>query len=459
MARRMEGKEDIVEWNHLLESLRSSLSGQYDMSKWVVPILRSSYDNLDSRKLQECFLHCALSLQYEFTNLAFEGLIDGTQRLEANHYEFLSILNKLKNISLILMGKKGKDVRLHEIIWDMAVGILKRTFIVMVNIDERLMEIPNKDQWEEDLQKNYHLRWIPDDFFLSMKALKVLNLSDTAIECLPKSVSELENYWSSSRFRNAAKSYMVRCTKNYKTQSAMDTKFNNFMASLWRRGHHLFSYYFGLGIETQPIFDEYEPFEGIGEKVIEFVGSEQECPEIMLLKDMKKLRITRYGWTSCLCEFLYFHGDIETCKIESCHISECNNLNFLFCMSNGCCFCRSLQLTGSLFLCDLKDLHLHVRDSAESVTISPTLMPPSTPFFHLKALVVKRYHTMKKLLTPELSSQLQNLEEMTVEDCFSIKEIFSIPHPTNHLVYTLALPHCDLSSYSTYQDFIAFTKD
>ncbi|KAF7836392.1 putative disease resistance protein [Senna tora] len=45
VARSMKGKQDLREW---------------DMDKWVFPVLRSSYDHLSDTKLQEFFLYCAV---------------------------------------------------------------------------------------------------------------------------------------------------------------------------------------------------------------------------------------------------------------------------------------------------------------------------------------------------------------------------------------------------------------
>jgi disease resistance protein RPS2 len=92
----------------------------------------------------------------------------------------------------------------------------------MVEVRERLKELPGKDEWKEDLVRvslmenrlkeipsscspmcpklstlflnsNIELEMIADSFFKHLQGLKVLNLSSTAIPKLPGSFSDLVN--------------------------------------------------------------------------------------------------------------------------------------------------------------------------------------------------------------------------------------------------------------------------
>ncbi|CAA3018889.1 probable disease resistance At5g63020 [Olea europaea subsp. europaea] len=128
------------------------------------------------------------------------------------------ILNKLENLCLLERCEYSYSVKMHDLIRDMALKIMKDDYMVKAGL--QLKEIPEEQEWNEDLVKvslmrnsiegtsrvtspkcpelstlllkSNPLKSIPDSFFSQMRGLHVLNLRDTEIEYLPSSISELE---------------------------------------------------------------------------------------------------------------------------------------------------------------------------------------------------------------------------------------------------------------------------
>ncbi|KAL2506353.1 putative disease resistance protein [Abeliophyllum distichum] len=133
-----------------------------------------------------------------------------------------AILNQLERACL-LERVSGEDVflKLHDLIRDMALWIIKDNCRYMVKAGLHLREIPDMQEWTEDLDKislmnssikkisigmspncprlstlilsNNPLRSIPDCFLMKMRDLRTLNLSNTSIQYLPQSISDLMN--------------------------------------------------------------------------------------------------------------------------------------------------------------------------------------------------------------------------------------------------------------------------
>ncbi|XP_020223490.1 probable disease resistance protein At4g27220 [Cajanus cajan] len=268
MARSMRGVEEICEWRHALEELRNTEIRMEEMEMEVLRVLKFSYDHLNDNMVQECFLCCALypegfdiDRDVLIESFVDDGLVNGMKSLEAMFDEGHTILNKLENSCLlgkvenyvggrkcmglqdasshiaISMMKRGcqcvapidnvegyyvgsQMVKMHDLVRAMAINIIKVNHHFMVKAGLQLTEIPDEEEWTEDLEKvslmcnwiheiptdisprcpklrtlilkhNESLTWISDSFFVHMSALQVLDLSFTDIEVLPKSVADL----------------------------------------------------------------------------------------------------------------------------------------------------------------------------------------------------------------------------------------------------------------------------
>ncbi|XP_074294136.1 putative disease resistance protein At4g27220 [Silene latifolia] len=230
MARAMSGVIDVNEWNNALQELRKPLRGQDDMENEVFPVLRFSFCHLNDTRLQKCFLSCVLYpegyriLREELIDLWIsEGSLEETESREEQFQKGNTILNRLEN-SCLLEAKNyngERYVKMHDLLRDMAISITKCSPRFMVYPRAELNEVPNEDQWPENVEKasfvhNHISEILPgvspkcpklttlllqcnplenilDSFFIHMKNLKVLNLSFTRIKRVPESISNLEN--------------------------------------------------------------------------------------------------------------------------------------------------------------------------------------------------------------------------------------------------------------------------
>ncbi|KAI9104183.1 hypothetical protein K1719_023019 [Acacia pycnantha] len=230
IATSMKGEKQVEEWSHMLECLQNLGNGQYEMDKWVLPVLKSSYDFL-TNKMQRFFLYYALNTNngdviVDGKNLlvrrfVFEN-IDETKKFRALYNEGYKMFDKLQNHGMLdedYMG--GGEWGMNKFHRALAINIAEDTGKIMANDYKCLCDIPSDDQWEDDLQKvfltgnmiqtipngicprcsllsalflddNEYLNYISDDFFNNMLALKTLDLSKTRIKCLPESVSNLK---------------------------------------------------------------------------------------------------------------------------------------------------------------------------------------------------------------------------------------------------------------------------
>ncbi|KAL7235694.1 hypothetical protein ACSBR1_019062 [Camellia fascicularis] len=224
MAGCMRGVNDIHEWRNARKALQ--LMGKEER---LFELLEFSYSRLKNEQDKHCFLYCALYPEDDdihreelIEHWIAEDLICEMGNREAMFDEGHSILNKLIKTCLLVGGKSfGQEcVWMHDLIRDMALKITSTSPRFMVRAGEGLKRVPHKD-WAEDLERvslmrndieelpsepicprltTFLLRGngskvlrIPDSFFVHMRRLKVLDLSNTDIESLPNSISMLED--------------------------------------------------------------------------------------------------------------------------------------------------------------------------------------------------------------------------------------------------------------------------
>ncbi|GKV49037.1 hypothetical protein SLEP1_g55809 [Rubroshorea leprosula] len=238
IAESMKGEDDVKVWNNALTELRERVKSVTGSDQKIFKRLRFSYDRLDNSEIQSCFLYCSLFPEdYPFEREELvegwidEGLIDVLPNRKAAYERGQAFLNRLVKNCLLekTVDRRGDVFKLHDVLRDMAVKSIGPEFGYMVKAGMKLTEVPDERGWGNDLKKvslmennipkislglcpkcptlstlilsnNPNLSEIPESFFEGMPELKVLDLSETGIEALPNSISNLEKL-SSMRLR------------------------------------------------------------------------------------------------------------------------------------------------------------------------------------------------------------------------------------------------------------------
>ncbi|GLU08539.1 hypothetical protein SLE2022_254450 [Rubroshorea leprosula] len=234
IAGSMRGVGDIREWRSALRQLCDCVVGtERDSEDEIFKRLKFSYDRLTNSSIQECFSYCSLYPEDSVIRRAnliedwiCEGLVEKLGSRREMHDRGHEILNRLENNCLLEKGfgfGEEECVKMHDVVRDMALRV-KSTgpSKFMVKAKMRLTEIPEEDEWTEDLDKvslmeneisyipinmfpkclmlstlilkgNAELKQIPECFLANMPLLKFLDLSYTGIEALPNSICSLKN--------------------------------------------------------------------------------------------------------------------------------------------------------------------------------------------------------------------------------------------------------------------------
>ncbi|MBA0606285.1 hypothetical protein Godav_018772, partial [Gossypium davidsonii] len=204
IAGSMKGIYDVAEWRNALRELRDHVRSVKGVDVEIYERLKFSFDRLRDLKIQSCFLYC--SLYPEDYIIPREELIEYWI-----DEEFLGTGSR----------QELDTVKMHDVMRDTALYIKGFGSRFMVKSGIGLKELPSKQEWGVDLEKvsfmmnnvleipphlspnceilstlllqdNRSLERISESFFQHMHSLSILDLSNTSIEQLPNSVSNLE---------------------------------------------------------------------------------------------------------------------------------------------------------------------------------------------------------------------------------------------------------------------------
>ncbi|GLU05990.1 hypothetical protein SLE2022_230600 [Rubroshorea leprosula] len=240
IAGSMRGVDDVNVWRNALAELRDRVKSVKDSNDEIFNRLRFSFDRLDSLEVKNCFLYCSFFKEdYVFSRRELiecwidEGIIfDGLPSREAAYDRGHAIIDRLeknflleKDYRTVGLGGSAMSIpgaKMHDVVRDMAIISIGPEFGYMIKAGMNLVELPDEHGWVKDpkklslmennilkvplslspkcstlstliLSSNSNLSEIPESFFGEMLTLKVLDLSSTAVETLPTSISKLKN--------------------------------------------------------------------------------------------------------------------------------------------------------------------------------------------------------------------------------------------------------------------------
>ncbi|GKV45549.1 hypothetical protein SLEP1_g52618 [Rubroshorea leprosula] len=461
IAGSMKGVTDVHEWRHALNELRECVKATTEGSEdEIFERLKFSYDRLQGSDIQNCFLSCSLYAEdYEIRrdNLVEqwidEGLIEESRSRRAMLDKGRTILNRLENSCLLEKAYREDTIKMHDVVRDMALRIGPQ---FMVKARMKLIEIPDEHEWTENLEKvslmqneisdiptnmcpnypilttlmlqrNSKLTQIPDCFFANMQGLKCLNLSKTSIESLPHSICNLENL-TTLLLRDCRQLKHVPCLAKLKALKKLDM--------------------FKAGIDVVP--------EGI-DMLVNLQYLDLRCPELVelptqILGNLFHLQhLTVYSISTTLKikgEELRGLKKLETFAAQLNDLQVLNNYaksNHFKRLSNyqlvvgqveedfdpsSIDFSKEIRCvvdmvtSSSAFINNLERLYLDKLPNL-SVVVNVEGVEATSPHIlsNLKLFWMSECSTMKRLFSFELLQGLQNLEEITVQNCQQMEEI------------------------------------
>ncbi|KAM3356867.1 disease resistance protein like [Capsicum galapagoense] len=224
----MRGKTRVELWQDALDSLTRSKPHSKVVEDKVYGVIKWSYDSLESRDIQNCFLYCSLyPAAIPIDDLIHcwwaEGILSEHDTYEQAYNRGITLVESLKDACLLEADKMEDEhcVKMHDMVRDVArwipstsgdedtyvfqagIGLTEISRITISTSVKRISFVSNKIECLPDcftkcpkttsllLQDNHHLMKIPREFFLAFPALRVLNLSGTGIRELPSSINSL----------------------------------------------------------------------------------------------------------------------------------------------------------------------------------------------------------------------------------------------------------------------------
>ncbi|TYG47478.1 hypothetical protein ES288_D11G341900v1 [Gossypium darwinii] len=140
VASSMRGEEKLPIWRNALTELNRKISSIIDVKDKVYQQLRFSCDRLKDRRIQNCFLSCALYSEDSgilkeqlIRDWVGKGLIEEMSSLEANMDKGEAILRTLVE-NWLLENVGNERVRMHDLVTEMAKLITQDLYESLINL-------------------------------------------------------------------------------------------------------------------------------------------------------------------------------------------------------------------------------------------------------------------------------------------------------------------------------------
>ncbi|RWR90808.1 disease resistance-like protein isoform X3 [Cinnamomum micranthum f. kanehirae] len=227
----MRGVDDIRIWRNALEDLKNSRPDLEGLEDDVFSCLRFSFDHLKTQIHRDCFLYCALYREDDqigcdslIEKWMADGFFDEIEDREKGFDKGYTVINDLKDACMLEKGELGdfniSFVRMHDLLRDLAIAITRKSRQFVVKVSSNVGKFPGDENLMDDvirvslmyssniellscqskclklstlLLEGSRLGNIDHLLFEHMQNLRVLDLSNTDITCLPQSLSNLVN--------------------------------------------------------------------------------------------------------------------------------------------------------------------------------------------------------------------------------------------------------------------------
>nr|ACP30620.1 disease resistance protein [Brassica rapa subsp. pekinensis] len=226
IGKAMSCKEDVHEWRHANDVLKSSSREFPGMEENILSVLKFSYDGLEDDKMKSCFLYCSLFPEdYEIKKEELieywinEGFINGKRDEDGSNNKGHVIIGSLVRAHLLMESET--TVKMHDVLREMALWIgstsekeeekqcvksgvklscipddinwsVSRRISLMSNQIEKISCCPKCPNLSTLFLRDNDLKGIPGKFFQFMPSLVVLDLSrNRSLRDLPEEICSL----------------------------------------------------------------------------------------------------------------------------------------------------------------------------------------------------------------------------------------------------------------------------
>ncbi|KAK1261221.1 Disease resistance protein [Acorus gramineus] len=196
-------------WKNVLYEFRRSAPYIHGVEREVFLPLKWSYDSLQGKNIKPCFLYCIMypeDYSIKVSELVHcwmaEGLIDESDDPEEPYNRGFAFVENLIDSCMLEPGIQEGKVKMHDVIRDVAIWIASSSgheFETFTRSGRGLTKFPEESMKESltsskllylVIQGN-PLMGVPEELFVGMRALRVLNLRETRLKTLPLSLGFL----------------------------------------------------------------------------------------------------------------------------------------------------------------------------------------------------------------------------------------------------------------------------
>ncbi|KAK9273108.1 hypothetical protein L1049_017915 [Liquidambar formosana] len=224
----IRGKAMVELWKNALNELRWSEPPIEGIENKVDNPLKWSYDSLHCRNTKPRFLYCSLfpeDYSIQVSKLVqfwmADGLIDEELNYEDSLNRGITVVENMKDLFLLEPGFREGTVKMHDVVRDVAIwialsledgcmslvqsgiGLSQISQVKLLKSCKRISFMNNKIKSPPDcviqcpntstllLQGKFPLEKVLESFLLGLQLLRVLNMSETRIQTLPLTLSQL----------------------------------------------------------------------------------------------------------------------------------------------------------------------------------------------------------------------------------------------------------------------------